>query len=316
MPASGHRRPLVPGRRGPRTLGAVGGAGAGRHRGRRPATASVIWWRAGSPGPGRRPPGRRELRQRLLRRRARRRRATAGPLRLTASGLVAPASVKRAAIAASRSAALAGLVLPSPSTCWLLLVGAAAIAAAALYTGGPKPYALVGAGRGDRCWCSSGSWPPCGSAYVQLERVPGWRWGVACRWGCWPAPSCSPTTCATSPPTASRASAPWPCGSGGDRTARLFVRMRRRRVRRGRRRLALERARRAPRPCSPLPLACPPAAARPDARTDRRSLVARAHRHRPAAAGAVAACSPRAWGCDVTLTEHRCGAARASTTGW
>ena len=94
-----------------------------------------------------------------------------GPLRLTASGLVAPASVKRAAIVCFAVGALAGLVLAFSVSLWLLVVGAASIAAAALYSGGPKPYASSGMGEVS-VLVFFGFVATCGSAYVQLERVP------------------------------------------------------------------------------------------------------------------------------------------------
>jgi 1,4-dihydroxy-2-naphthoate octaprenyltransferase len=51
-------------------------------------------------------------------------------------------------------------------------VGAAAIAAAALYSGGPRPYASAGLGEVS-VLVFFGLVATCGSAYVQLERVPG-----------------------------------------------------------------------------------------------------------------------------------------------
>ncbi len=70
-----------------------------------------------------------------------------GPVRLTASGLAAPAEVKRAAFAAFGVAAVAGLALVVVSGAWWLLgVGAAAIAAAWYYTGGSRPYGYAGLG--------------------------------------------------------------------------------------------------------------------------------------------------------------------------
>jgi 1,4-dihydroxy-2-naphthoate octaprenyltransferase len=69
-----------------------------------------------------------------------------GPLRLTASGLAAPAAVKRAAFVAFGLAALAGLVLAATSAWWLVLIGAVAIAAAWFYTGGSRPYGYAGWG--------------------------------------------------------------------------------------------------------------------------------------------------------------------------
>ena len=92
-------------------------------------------------------------------------------MRLTASGLVAPASVKRAAILCFAVGALAGLVLAVDVSLWLLVVGAASIAAAALYSGGPKPYASSGLGEVS-VLVFFGFVATCGSAFVQLERVP------------------------------------------------------------------------------------------------------------------------------------------------
>src|ERR1700687_3732976 len=69
-----------------------------------------------------------------------------GPLRLTASGLASPRRVRRAAIGAFAVAALSGLVLSLIANPWLVVVGATAIGAAVLYTGGPKPYGYLGLG--------------------------------------------------------------------------------------------------------------------------------------------------------------------------
>jgi 1,4-dihydroxy-2-naphthoate octaprenyltransferase len=95
-----------------------------------------------------------------------------GPARLTATGLAAPASVRRAAAAAFAVAAAAGLALAVAVDLRLLLVGVAAIAAAVLYTGGPRPYGYSGLGE-LAVLVFFGVVATCGSAYVQLERVPG-----------------------------------------------------------------------------------------------------------------------------------------------
>lgn len=70
-----------------------------------------------------------------------------GPLRLTASGLARPATVKLAAFAAFGVAGLLGLALVLLSgQWWLLAVGALAILAAWYYTGGSRPYGYRGLG--------------------------------------------------------------------------------------------------------------------------------------------------------------------------
>ncbi len=94
-----------------------------------------------------------------------------GPVRLTASGLAAPANVKRAAFLAFAIGGVLGIVLAVAVDWRLILVGAASIAAAALYSGGPKPYASSGLGE-VMVLVYFGFVATCGSAYVQLERVP------------------------------------------------------------------------------------------------------------------------------------------------
>ena len=69
-----------------------------------------------------------------------------GPLRLVGSGTVSPSAVKRAAFGMFALAALAGLFIAANTSWWLLLVGIASIAAAWLYTGGPRPYGYAGYG--------------------------------------------------------------------------------------------------------------------------------------------------------------------------
>jgi 1,4-dihydroxy-2-naphthoate octaprenyltransferase len=98
-----------------------------------------------------------------------------GPLRLTATGLASPQAVKRAAAVAFAVAAVVGLVLSLVVEPLLVLVGVAAIAAAVLYTGGPKPYGYLGLGE-VMVLAFFGFVATVGSAYVQLERVPSAAW--------------------------------------------------------------------------------------------------------------------------------------------
>ncbi len=95
-----------------------------------------------------------------------------GPVRLTASGLATPRAVKTMAFVAFGVAAAAGLVLAIAVDLRLLFVGVAAIAAAALYSGGPRPYASSGLGEVS-VLVFFGLVATCGSAFVQIERVPG-----------------------------------------------------------------------------------------------------------------------------------------------
>lgn len=70
-----------------------------------------------------------------------------GPLRLTASGLVRPRSVKIAAFVTFSIAGAIGLAMVlATAQWWLIAVGAFAILAAWFYTGGKTPYGYVGLG--------------------------------------------------------------------------------------------------------------------------------------------------------------------------
>ncbi len=69
-----------------------------------------------------------------------------GPRRVVAAGLVAPDAMRRALIVTLAVAATAGAVLALVVDPWLLVVGAAAIAAALGYSGGRRPYASRGLG--------------------------------------------------------------------------------------------------------------------------------------------------------------------------
>ncbi|HEX6311971.1 MAG TPA: 1,4-dihydroxy-2-naphthoate polyprenyltransferase [Acidimicrobiia bacterium] len=99
----------------------------------------------------------------------------AGPLRLTASQVATPGAVRTAAALAFGLAAVVGLALAIVVDLRLLIVGAAAIAAGALYTGGPRPYGYSGFGELS-VLVFFGLVATAGSTYVQIERVPAAAW--------------------------------------------------------------------------------------------------------------------------------------------
>jgi 1,4-dihydroxy-2-naphthoate octaprenyltransferase len=70
----------------------------------------------------------------------------AGPVRLVGSRLATPRAVLAVAVASLTVGAAAGLALALLSAPWLIVVGAACIAGAWLYTGGSKPYGYAGFG--------------------------------------------------------------------------------------------------------------------------------------------------------------------------
>src|SRR5664280_1022026 len=103
-----------------------------------------------------------------------------GPFRLTASKLVAPATVKYAAWAWFFVGASFGLWLSSRTSWWLVVIGATAVAAGWFYTGGPRPYGYYGFGE-LFVFIYFGIVATVGSAYVQHLTFPSRSWwlGVA-----------------------------------------------------------------------------------------------------------------------------------------
>ena len=93
-----------------------------------------------------------------------------GPVRASSSGLVAPEHVRLAAIGAFAVAGLAGLALSIEVDWRLLLVGAAAILAAWLYTGGPRPYGYLGLGE-LFVFVFFGLVATVGTAYVETRHI-------------------------------------------------------------------------------------------------------------------------------------------------
>ena len=93
-----------------------------------------------------------------------------GPLRLVGSGLVDPASVKRAATLGFGVAGIAGAVLALAVGPELFLVGAACLVAGWTYTGGPKPYGYLGLGE-VFVFVFFGLVATVGTTYVLVEEI-------------------------------------------------------------------------------------------------------------------------------------------------
>ena len=101
-----------------------------------------------------------------------------GPLRLVGSGAAPPHAVLRAALGSFAVAAAAGVALAGLTTWWLALVGAAAIAAAWTYTGGPLPYGYRALGEA-AVFVFFGLVAVVGTAYVQSGRITGTAFVIA-----------------------------------------------------------------------------------------------------------------------------------------
>ncbi len=93
-----------------------------------------------------------------------------GPVRLVAAGLAPPRHVLLAALAFFFVAGVAGLALAAVTSWWLLAVGAACIAAAWFYTGGPRPYGYNGLGEVFVFLCF-GVVAVAGTAFVQMKTL-------------------------------------------------------------------------------------------------------------------------------------------------
>lgn len=98
--------------------------------------------------------------------------ARAGPRRLTASGLIAARSMRKAFVVAFLVAGLAGAGLAAAAGWWLLAPGALALAAAVFYSGGSRPYGSSGLGE-LFVFLFFGLVATAGSAYVQDEAISG-----------------------------------------------------------------------------------------------------------------------------------------------
>ena len=105
-----------------------------------------------------------------------------GPLRAASSGIVAPGQVRAAAVAAFGVAAVVGVAV-ALATSWVLIVlGALAVAAGWLYTGGPRPYGYAGLGE-VFVFVFFGLLATAGTTYVHELRVPPAAWAAGCATG-------------------------------------------------------------------------------------------------------------------------------------
>ncbi len=95
-----------------------------------------------------------------------------GPLRLVGSGAASASAVKKAIFISFGVAAVVGLALSIVVNPWLLVIGAASIAAGWFYTGGSKPYGYLGLGE-VFVFVFFGLVATVGSAYVQTESISG-----------------------------------------------------------------------------------------------------------------------------------------------
>lgn len=99
-----------------------------------------------------------------------------GPARLTGSGRVEPAKVKRAAFVSFGVAILAGLALVLVSQLWIFLgIGALALLAAWFYTGGRRPYGYQGLGE-VVVFVFFGLVATVGTAWVMVGSIPAETW--------------------------------------------------------------------------------------------------------------------------------------------
>jgi len=96
--------------------------------------------------------------------------ARVGPRRVVATGLVTPAAMRVALVAALAVAGAAGVALSVLVSPWLLVVGAAAVVATLGYSGGRRPYASRALGE-ISVFVFFGLVATVGSAFVHTGRI-------------------------------------------------------------------------------------------------------------------------------------------------
>jgi 1,4-dihydroxy-2-naphthoate octaprenyltransferase len=94
-----------------------------------------------------------------------------GPVRAVAAGLIAPAAMKRAMVAAFAVATLLGIYLVAIAGWPVVAIGVASVASGIAYTGGPWPLGYHGLGD-VFVMAFFGFVAVCGTAFVQLGHVP------------------------------------------------------------------------------------------------------------------------------------------------
>jgi 1,4-dihydroxy-2-naphthoate octaprenyltransferase len=96
-----------------------------------------------------------------------------GPVRATAAGLVTAGAMRRAVLVALGACVLAGLGLVLRGGLPVVVIGVSSMAAAILYTGGPRPLAYLGLGE-VFVFLFFGLVAVAGTFFVQALTVPSW----------------------------------------------------------------------------------------------------------------------------------------------